>query len=159
MLKHTISASGFQKHWQKDSLAYQSLDSIYNDAIQYLKQTHDEVIVEMVIWCQGESDANTEDKADFYTRQFPNFAMDLMKRYATENSALIIPTINDQVYPYADIIRKVHKDHAAANKFSYFVEVNDLEYHNDSVHIAGSGLRVLGERIYQVFKNHKQNLE
>jgi len=153
LVKMALGASNLNDHWMGEGIAIQATDSLIGKAIEHFMRNGRIPHFEMIVWHQGESDAVNLERSKKYQKRFDAVINHLYELTGSDTTTpLFITTIGSASFPFAEKIRTVHRMYAQKNKFSYFVETDDLEFLSDKIHLSGNGLRALGHRIFEIYR-------
>lgn len=109
-----------------------------------------------IIWYQGESDTNTDERSDRYKESFSQFISDIREELGDENLKIFVYQLN-RALNYSDdrdmswsVVRDSQRKIAAEDKNTHITSTFGAALMEDGIHNAPSGCDLIGERMAAV---------
>ena len=135
--------------WFADSLFSQTNTYPYDDMIRRTKKAMESGTLKGILWHQGESDSNTEDGVNDYTRKFEAMLDSLKSDLEIESLPIVMGELGYFFYPkaeYAEQLNSVIRQISTNSDCIGLVTAEGLTDKGDSTHFDSESYHQLGRR-------------
>lgn len=136
-------------YWFADSLFQQTKTYPYDDMIQRTKKAMESGTLKGILWHQGESDSNTKDGINDYTRKFETMLDSLKSDLGIQSVPIVMGELGYFFYPkatYAEEMNGVINQIAKSSDCIGLVTSEGLTHKGDSTHFDSDSYHALGVR-------------
>jgi hypothetical protein len=136
-------------YWFADSLFQQTKTYPYDDMIRRTKKAMEAGTLKGILWHQGESDSNTENGINEYTKKFEAMLDSLKSDLGIESVPVVMGELGYFFYPrakYAEEMNGVINQIASTSNCIGLVTAEGLKHKGDSTHFDSDSYHALGVR-------------
>ena len=156
IFKYSRGSSSLRTDWKGpgDGRMYDQMVKEFGSALALLKKKGHHVNIRGLIWIQGESDAQTLERAKAYKGRLKTLIDDLRKNVTQKPDLLVVLGVDEQHSWVRSNPQVVQAQQALAEEDEHIVFTTMMGLEKaDSTHLTPKGLEEHGRRIYTAYTN------